>query len=755
MAAPPDAFVCPLTLEIMEDPVVTPEGLTFSRAAIEHWLATNAVNPITRTPLAVADLAPNYSLRDAIAAWLAQNGGSVAPPAAQAKPAAAAAVPQGAASISVSLTGTSAEGTPGVAHIMATLTPPEGAERVPVDVCCVIDVSGSMDTEATIKNAAGETESHGLSVLDVVKHAVRTIIEAMAPADRLSLVAYSSTAQTVLELTAMSAAGKQAALAQLAKLQPDGSTNLWDGLHHGLENLRKNSTPSRLSSVLLLTDGQPNVIPPRGHIPMLQRYKDKHQELQCTINTFGFGYNLDSALLRDLALEGDGSYSFIPDSGMVGTIFVHTLANLLSTAARNAQLTLQADDDDATPAAVLQPVLGAHRVTATSYGQVVTLGSIAYGQPRHVVVPVQLPAGRSAAGLRAVLRYTPIGSSTPVEAEATLSDAEATVAPGAIDAQVARLRTTAVIDEAVRLCQQHDEAGARAAVLALRQELRRSRSVNESSTLTLLEDLDGQITEAVSKPEFFRRWGRHYLPSLQRAHLLEACNNFKDPGVQRYGGRLFQTVRDAIDDLFCALPPPKPSKKLTGNRAPVRSMAAYSNRYNPCFHGNCLVRLADGSPRRVADLRRGDLVHTAAGAAPARVLCVVKTHCTNQRTSLVQFPGGLRLTPYHPVRVDGQWQFPLALHPAAEQPCDAVYSFVLDHGHVMTINGVEVCTLGHGFTDNAVIAHPYLGTDRVVQDLRAMPGWAAGHIEFRPGCMARDRSSTLMAGFNRSHLVAT
>ncbi len=39
----------------------------------------------------------------------------------------------------------------------------------------------------------------------------------------------------------------------------------------------------------------------------------------------------------------------------------------------------------------------------------------------------------------------------------------------------------------------------------------------------LLADLEGQVTQAVSRDDWFRRWGRHYLPSLQRAHELRYC----------------------------------------------------------------------------------------------------------------------------------------------------------------------------------------------------------------------------------------
>jgi len=45
------------------------------------------------------------------------------------------------------------------------------------------------------------------------------------------------------------------------------------------------------------------------------------------INTFGFGYSMDSLLLNKLSLEGNGFYTYIPDSGLVGTVFVNAIAN--------------------------------------------------------------------------------------------------------------------------------------------------------------------------------------------------------------------------------------------------------------------------------------------------------------------------------------------------------------------------------------------------------------------------------------------
>lgn len=44
---------------------------------------------------------------------------------------------------------------------------------------CVLDISGSMATEAHVKNSDGIKEKHGLSYLDLLKHATKTIIKNM------------------------------------------------------------------------------------------------------------------------------------------------------------------------------------------------------------------------------------------------------------------------------------------------------------------------------------------------------------------------------------------------------------------------------------------------------------------------------------------------------------------------------------------------------------------------------------------------
>ena len=72
-------------------------------------------------------------------------------------------------------------------------------------------------------------------------------------------------------------------------------------------------------------------------------------------------------------------------------------------------------------------------------------------------------------------------------------------------------------------------------------------------------DLNGRMAKALQGQDRFNRWGKHYLRALTRSHQLSQCTNFMDPGLQVYGGELFREHRDAGDQVFLSLPPPKKS----------------------------------------------------------------------------------------------------------------------------------------------------------------------------------------------------
>ena len=62
----PDDYICPITAEIMTDPVTTLDGFTYERAAITEWLRTKDTSPKTGGTLESKILIPNYNLRSMI-----------------------------------------------------------------------------------------------------------------------------------------------------------------------------------------------------------------------------------------------------------------------------------------------------------------------------------------------------------------------------------------------------------------------------------------------------------------------------------------------------------------------------------------------------------------------------------------------------------------------------------------------------------------------------------------------------------------
>ena len=67
----PTAFLCPITHELMRDPVILVDGHTYERRAIVDWLDLGKVtSPVTNEQLQNAVLIPNYALRSAISLFL-------------------------------------------------------------------------------------------------------------------------------------------------------------------------------------------------------------------------------------------------------------------------------------------------------------------------------------------------------------------------------------------------------------------------------------------------------------------------------------------------------------------------------------------------------------------------------------------------------------------------------------------------------------------------------------------------------------
>ncbi len=740
--------------------MVDKEGNTYERSAILKWLETSQSSPITRNSLSLSDLVPNRAILDIIqnlpvADPLQSQRLPVPPPTVTSPNANKISKKMASTSIQDSFVHVSAPEVPLSlsfvdSHVLIDVHPPSSSTRSPNHIVLVVDVSGSMSSSASVKD--GSSENSALSILDITKHAAKTVASILNPSDILSLVTFTDSASVIFEALAMTPENKKSAIAKIDALSPLRSTNIWDGLSAAMNIIKRHPTSNpTMSNVFLLTDGVPNIVPPRGHIPMLQRFLDENPSLSFTINTFGFGYSLDSELLLDLARVGNGNYSFIPDASFVGTVFIHAVSNVLATFGQNATISIEV------PSQLMDSakVLGSTQlpVSKTSWGFQVKAASLQYEQTRTVVIEV--PGLKSAEGFSATLKYKDLEDTTSPTAVTTSTSRNV---PPATDAKIHILRLKAV--DAVMESVSKATNDTKPSNELLAPIITSLKDVNPAPPL--LADVSGQMSEALSTFEYYRRWGRHYLRSISRAHALQNCTNFKDPGVQPYGsGALFTALRDECDKIFMSLPPPKPSRDPSAQRM---SSAAYTRSYynssNPCFSPDSLVLMGDGSTKPCADIVFGDVLATDDGGT-ASVKLIVKTLTKDGKTDLVEFPNGLKSTPYHPVvnPSNGKWTFPRDIYPISENvECEAVYSYVLDTPLVsMIINGTTCIALGHGITGDPVASHPYLGTMAIVDDLEKCSD-DSGLVTLNYGAMKRgehNNTNTLIQGIIPERVITS
>merc|ERR1719414_2429869 len=183
--------------------------------------------------------------------------------------------------------------------------------------------------------------------------------------------------------------------------------------------------------------------------------------------------------------------------------------------------------------------------------------------------------------LEVTVEYRPRGSTSSVKVTGELSATSDDNGPIILEESL-RLDTASAIFDAMKLVQSSTGnmdytklPDAQDLMAKLTNRMLETKFMGNKKLEDLQTDVTGQITEALSKQEWLSKWGRHYLPSLGRAHLLQQCNNFKDPGVQHYGGSLYTEIREKADDIFLKLPAPKPS------RPPQRSARGSQRSYAP------------------------------------------------------------------------------------------------------------------------------------------------------------------------------
>lgn len=556
----------------------------------------------------------------------------------------------------------------------------------PTQYILVLDTSGSMSCPSSTVTA----DSAAFSRADLVRHSVATQIELMRPEDSLGIVLFNTNAQTILEPTTDRAAARR----ELPRINASGGTNIWSGLHAALQHAER--TPATRSVIILQTDGEsdPNLNPPRGIADTLQTWLTAHPDVRPTIHTVGYGYGsaLDMPLLRRIAHIGNGTVNYIPDGGMVGTVFIHLLANLMTVTHPCVSISVSPD-----------------------FGQ--RIGPLQLGQTRVFQVPL---------------------SAAIEELKVTVNDTPYTVGVGDIDDNLYPILRDQTIDTIGRLLAPGGRSHER--VARLHASIPDTTPILSAMRNDLIHDSPhkGQIGKAVETPAAFERWGQHYLSCVLSSLQNEWAINFKDEISAMFAER----IRDLVargDTIFTSLPPPVPSL------APSRrvDMTTIHSADGVCFLPSSRVLMADSSWKRCDAIQPGDRV-----AGNSRVTCVLRTLVSSAQIVRLTGPLGVYspdyeaggFTLWHPVMHNGNWTFPADIGTVEEVAVDVLYNFVLDDCHSIIVDGVHTCTLGHGYSA-PVVKHPYFGEqgrNSIVEDLRNSAGWASGVVTWADTRAHRD-----------------
>mgnify|MGYP001207650794 CR=1 FL=1 len=717
----PDDFYCPITGELMSDPVSDPDGHTYERSAIEKWLSKKNSSPMTRQYLTIENLKENKSLKksiDSIREKISEEQIKIK----------SKLLEKDLVEFNRKMDGITIKASTSLDNtLFVNFDVPNAETRQPVDIVLCLDISGSMGTDAPVKGDDGSSTSYGISVLSLTVSAAKTILKTLNENDNISIVTYSCSADIMFTDTACTPQNKATIETELDNLKPTGTTNMWDGIVKSLDCLRQNSPPDKLKVIKLFTDGLPSSEPSRGYESALQKYF-KDNNFKCMINCYGFGYSLKSEILNNISyISGGDGYAFIPDSSLLSNIFIHGISNFFTTAATDSKVTI-------------------NYVDKTS--ETITVNTLKYGQKKNVVKQISKDVSDVDVEIN--------GQKYNIKLE-DISDEH-------YQEQMCRYETCNALDDCITMKKFNDE-GFKTTLdnLILKFNFNPVSKDNEYIQ-NILFDLEGQVKESLNmtsqgqKEDWFTRWGIHYLRSLVTAYKNEVCNNFKDRGVSNFTGELFEKLRDEISDIFDNMPPPKRTERTTygssGMRGgfqfpggggvqplqPLATMASYNMASGGCCARGSMVKMDDGSIKAVEDIKKGDEVVTInikngiEYIESGKIEAVIVTECHGGFQNMVTLNGigsnKLHITPYHPViePKSREWVYPISISKKSMIKCPEMYTFVISNRGSILVEDYVFATYGHGLMDNQVIQHDYFGTNLVINDLMNYESYNLGKV---------------------------
>jgi len=715
---------CPITHDLFVDPVMTADGQTYERSAIEHWFGPpdyRRTSPATGLPLASLILIPNIAIKKACDS--VRSGSATATATATTNTASSSTAQTPSTPIRPfknkrpRVGARKFMGRDGKTYLQMQAYLPSGSSEEGADYIFIVDESGSMDSPAWVKVDKGEM---GITRLDLVKHLIRTMTAMLTSNDRVALISFNDAAKLRMELTPLMDSGRSRLDRTLNQLSANNCTNIYGAVEEAAKIASSADCRGRRIVATLLTDGVPTeTIAPvtggRKTMPMIQERIKVGNPWQ--LHTIGFSSDINSTLLEQLAIWGNGRFLFVPSGDMVSTNGINLIAYEKTVASSGSNINYTID--------------GVRHSLHT--------GPLATGQRRDFVFQIQPSATINSVEATDADSMTDLSSAELCDCRRDLVDTLTDI----VDTYVANY--TDYTDNKVLIGQLN------AMLMAF---YGRHSPISDPSVKAILRDVNSKVDgegQLRLSLQYMRpaEWGPHYLRAYRDHMRAGICMNFKDPGLKIFETPEFLAHQAAGDVAFASIPAP-PVQRRGHVDYSISVSSAFNNSSGSCFEGATLVQMADTTSKMIRDIRPGESVYTPTG--PARVVFLATFHTSNPSQPLVQFTRDTGVTPWHPCRevysegVYGPWLFPADMQQFSARPLKTVYNLVLDSGHIIQSGTYQFVTLGHGFQE-APLKHDFFGTDACINALERRPGAAQGLPVYQDCESIKDPESGLIVGW--------
>ncbi len=207
-------------------------------------------------------------------------------------------------------------------HILFQLNAGGGmvGRRMPLNLCLVIDRSGSMEGEP----------------LEYVKRACGHVVDLLDQNDVLSVVTFEERVDIVMP--ARRVVNKGLVKEHINRIQPGNTTNIYDGLVAGASQVASVRSEGYVNRVVVLTDGEPTA--GVKDYSSIVGAAGEQRSRGITITALGFGPEYNEELLVGMARRGGGNYYYITRPELIPEVFRSEMEQLLSIVAKNIRLRL-------------------------------------------------------------------------------------------------------------------------------------------------------------------------------------------------------------------------------------------------------------------------------------------------------------------------------------------------------------------------------------------------------------------------------